>query len=145
MGIVVGGKDAWKVYKTGELVVAFHWVGSQGNDPEPTMCLYPAHPSRKAGVVMIGISSAYKYADPRSGDPTPYLVQQTIPFAEHMGMVATSGLLRKIANTVVDFMNDLVMMPPEPEELEAIRRAKEGKAGEMSIIANGQTIMTAEV
>ena len=145
MGLTVGGSDAWKVHRTGELVVAFHWVGSGGKDPEPTMCLYPAHPSRKAGVVMIGLSSAYKYADSRSGDPTPYLVQQTIPFAEHMGMVATSGLLRKIADTVADFLPDLLKMPNEPLELEAIRKAKEGKVGEMAIIANGEKVLEVEV
>ena len=145
MGIVVGGNDAWKVHKAGELVVAFHWVGSGGEDPEPTMCLYPAIPSRKAGVVMIGLSSAHRYADSKSGDPLPYLVQQTPVFANHMGMVLTSGTLRKIADAVVDFMPDLLRMPPEPPELDAIRRAKEGKAGDLSIIANGETIMEASV
>lgn len=145
MGLMVGGDDAWKVHRTGELVVAFHWVGSGGNDPEPTMCLYPAHPSRKAGVVMIGLSAAYKYVDSRSGDPTPYLVQQCVPFSEHMGMVITSGTLRKIANTVVDFIPDLLAMPNEPDELDAIRRAKEGKVGEMSIIANGEKVLEVAV
>lgn len=144
-GIIVGGPQAHKVQRHGELAVAYHWVGSGGNDPEPTMCIYPAVPSRGAGVVMIGISAAYKYADPRSGEPTDYLLHQTIPFAKHMGMVMTSSTLRKIADVIVDGLPDLIAMPPEPYDFEAERRKAEGKVGEMRVIANGEVVAEAEV
>lgn len=145
MGMVVGGDKAWKMKHHGELVVAFHWVGSQGAEQEPALCLFPRYPAPGAGVVIIGLSAAYKYADAKTGEPTEYLLHQTIPFAQHMGMILTSGLLRKIADAIVDELPELVAMPPEPTTFELERRAAEARVGEMDIKVDGELMTTVAV
>lgn len=135
MGFVVGGEDAWKVRNLGDIVVAYHWV----ND-EPAMVLYPRISNGSRASAIIGLSAAYKYADSRRGEPTAYLLERGFQITRHLGMVVTSGTVRKVVDAIVEGLPDLIAMPPEPPELELTRRLKEGRAGEVVLTADGEKI-----
>jgi hypothetical protein len=145
MGIHVGGPTAYKVKRRGELVIAFHWIGTENGDAEPAMVLFPAVPGEKSGAFILGLSSAYKYADSDTGEPTDYLLKQVIPIANVLGMFATKYLLMAIADAIVDEMPELVGMPPEPGQFELDRRKAEGRMGELTLKSGGQTIAEVQV
>jgi hypothetical protein len=129
MGVLIGGDKAWKVRRKGELVISYQWLNE-----EPTMIIFPARPSGKAGCYAIGLSAAYKYADSETGAPTEYLIRQADVAAEVMGMFATRDTLRTIATVIVDGLPDLVEMPPVPDIFNPLPK------GEMKLQLDGKTI-----
>ena len=108
MGIVVGGENAWKVRAQKDLVVAFHWVNS-----EPAMVIYPRRRRLGAAAYIIGLSAAFKYAQ-RSGYPTPYCIQQAMVAAGVMAMDQTRQTCQNITEVILDNIETLIRMPPQP-------------------------------
>jgi hypothetical protein len=139
MAVMIGGPKAWKTRQTGDIGVSYQWV----ND-EPAMILFPArHALPGHGAYVVCLSAAFKYADSKTGGPTPYLIEAAKHAADVMGMFPDQFTLRRIADVIVDGLPDLVDMPPEPVGFnEAEHRAI---AGEMTIRVDGQTIHEAEV
>jgi hypothetical protein len=121
MGILVGGEKAWKVRRHGDIVCSYQWA----ND-EPAMLLFPAMPGLGAGTYVLALSAAYKYLDSQTGGPTMYLIRQADVAAEVMGMIPTTGTLRKIADVIADGMLDLIEMPPEPDSHKDTKPQGEG-------------------
>lgn len=139
MSVLIGGDKAWKVRQHGDIGVSFQWV----ND-EPAMILFPTRRSLGgAGAYVIGLSAAFKYANSRTGAPTPYLVQQSMAAAKQLGFSATDTFAgRRIAEAIVDSLPDLIDMPPEPPGI----NAKQAEViGEMLIKVDGQTVTEREV
>jgi hypothetical protein len=116
---------------------------------EPAMVLFPAIPGSGAGAYIIALSAAWRYADSYTGQPTPYLLQQTIPIARQLGMFITADTLRRIADIIVDTLPDLIAMPPEPADIETARKADAarqcGHAGDLVVTVDGETVVEAEV
>jgi len=139
MPVQIGGAKAWKVRQHGDIAVAFQWVNE-----EPAMILFPARRSLPgAGAFVIAISAAFKYADSKTGAPTPYLVQASVQAAGQLGFSKTDTFAaRKIAEVIVDGLPDLIDMPPEPQQL---TQAQTHAIGEMVIKIDGETIHEAEV
>lgn len=139
MPVQIGGAKAWKVRQHGDIGVSFQWV----ND-EPAMILFPARRSLPgAGAYVICLSAAFKYADSKTGAPTPFLVQASVMAAKQLGFSPTDTFAaRKIAEVIVDSLPDLVDMPPEPQQF---NQAQQQAIGEMSIKLNGKTIAEREV
>lgn len=140
MGILVGGDDAWRVRRHGDLVVAYHWV----ND-EPAMVIYPAISNGSRSSAIIALSAAHKYAEPRTGEPTVHLLQQAAAITKHLGMVVTRDAVRRVADVIVEGIPDLIDMPPEPTQFAIDRHRAQGRTGEVTIKAGGETVLTAEV
>ena len=139
MPVQIGGAKAWKVRSHGDIGVAFQWVNE-----EPAMILFPARRSLPgAGAFVLDLSSAFKYANSQSGEPTLYLVKQSIAIAKHLGFGATDTYAaRKIAGVIVDSLPDLLSMPPEPQQF----TEKQTQAiGEMSLKVDGETIAEREI
>lgn len=141
MPVMVGGEKAWKVRKHGDIGVSFQWVNE-----EPAMILFPAakiNAFQNAGAYVIGLSAAYKYADSKTGGPTPYLVRQAIAAAVQLGFMATDTFaVRKIADVIVDSLPDLCEMPPEPVAM-TLKQAQE--IGEILVKVDGRTVHSAPV
>lgn len=139
MPVQIGGAKAWKVRQHGDIGVSFQWV----ND-EPAMILFPARRSLPgAGAVVICLSAAFKYADSRTGAPTPYLVNFSVQAAQQLGFTnSDTYAARKIAEVIVDSLPDLVDMPPEPQQFS---QDQAQAIGEMAIKIDGQTVHEAEV
>jgi len=139
MPVQIGGAKAWKVRQHGDIGVSFQWV----ND-EPAMILFPARRSLPgAGAYVICLSAAFRYADSKTGAPTPFLVQGSVMAAKQLGFSATDTFAaRKIAEVIVDSLPDLVDMPPEPQQF---TQEQTQAIGEMVIKLDGQTIHESEV
>lgn len=136
---MIGGPTAWKVRQHGDVAVSFQWVNE-----EPAMILFPARRSLPgAGAYVIALSAAFRYADSKTGGPTPYLVRQSITAAQQLGFSPTDTFAaRKIAEVIVDSLPDLIDMPPEPVGLNAVQQAA---IGELAIRVDGQTIAEREI
>lgn len=139
MPVQVGGAKAWKVRQHGDIGVSFQWVNE-----EPAMILFPARRSLPgAGAFVLCLSAAFRYADSVTGDPSPYLVQQSIAIARQLGFSPTDTFAcRKIAETIVDSLPDLLGMPPEPQQF---TEKQQQAIGEMLIKVDGETIAEREV
>lgn len=140
MGIHLGGKDAHKIRVIGDIVVAFHWVNG-----EPAMCLYPKIPRAlgNRGAAIICLSAIHQYVKP-NGHPIPeYLIPRALHYARVMGMDETRATVKRIADAILESVEDLVKMPPEPEHLS---KPQQGRVmGEMTLVANGKRIAEQEV
>lgn len=136
---MIGGPKAWKVRQHGDIGVSFQWVNE-----EPAMILFPALRSLPgAGAYVIALSVAHKYADSKSGEPTPYLVRQSVAAATQLGFSPTDTFAaRKLAGIIVDSLPDLIDMPPEPTGL---NEAQQRTIGELAIKVDGKTVHEAEV
>lgn len=139
MPVQIGGAKAWKVRQHGDIAVAFQWVNE-----EPAMILFPARRSLPgAGAFVIAISAAFKYADSKTGAPTPYLVRASVQAAQQLGFSPTDTFAaRRIAEVIVDSLPDLIDMPPEPQQF---TQEQAQAIGEMVIKIDGETIHEAEV
>lgn len=139
MPVQIGGPKAWKVRQHGDIGVSFQWVNE-----EPAMILFPARRSLPgSGAYVICLSAAFKYADSKTGAPTPFLVQASAMAVKQLGFMETDSFAaRKIAEVIVDSLPDLVDMPPEPQQF---NQAQQQAIGEMSIKVDGKTIAEREV
>jgi hypothetical protein len=131
MPVHIGGKDSYKQRITGDIVSSYQWVNG-----EPAMILWPKVPKLGGGAYVICLSSAFKYAD------INYLVVQAAIAAQFMGMDTSSFTTRRIADVILDGLEDLVRMPMErpgvnEQQLESI--------GEATIKVDGQVIAEREI
>lgn len=138
MGITVGGPGAWKVKRKGDIAIAFHWINR-----EPTMVLFPVRPNTLgATACCIPLESAFKYAR-SDGFPTPYCIEQAAKYALLMGMYSDRFTIHRIADAILESIEDLLDMPPEPRALQEKRRGR--VVGEMTLKSDGKTIGEKEV
>jgi hypothetical protein len=139
MPVLIGGPRAWKVRRHGDIGVSFQWVNG-----DPAMILFPANKALPgAGAYVIPIDSAHKYADSKTGAPTPWLARQCITAARQLGFMETDRFAaRRIADVIVDSLPDLIDMPPEPQSFNEQQAAA---IGEMSIKLDGKTIAERDV
>jgi hypothetical protein len=138
MGLVVGGKGAWRVKRKGDIAIAFHWVNK-----EPAMVLFPARPNTLgATACVIPLASAHAYAQP-NGYPTQYCIAQAAKYAALMGMYTDRFTIHRIADAILENIEDLLDMPPEPRQLE---RERQGRViGEVTLKSGGKQIGGGEV
>lgn len=137
--IELGGAKAWQVKVKGDVVIAYHWVNN-----EPAMCLYKkgAMMVNRPGSYVIPLESAFKYADSKTGMPTPYAVQQAAKAAEVMGFFPDRSTVTRIVDAILDGLIDLIEMPPEPAGL---NRKDTDAVGEILIKVGGKTIKEGEI
>jgi hypothetical protein len=62
---------------------------------------------------IIPLSNAWQYANSQSGEPSPYLVEQSIHIGHLLGLGNDSRTLYTIASAIVDALSDLIKMPPK--------------------------------
>lgn len=137
MAICIGGPKAWKRFSYGDIFVALHWING-----EPTLCVAPTY-RMGTGAYAIPLQCAHAYADSASGEPSPYLVGQSIVAAKQLGFSGSDTFAaKKIARAIVECLPELVEMPPEPQSFNAEQRQA---IGEMSIKVDGQTIAEKEI
>jgi hypothetical protein len=144
MGMVVGGDKAWKVMPFRDLVIAYHWI----ND-EPTMVLYPRNRVlRYSGAVPYGLPLASCHelvkADTKGvGVDTVALLTKARTAAEVMGMGGDYSAIRNVADCLLHGIDDLLRMPPTPDEVLASERP--APIGEFTFRENGEIIKQGEL
>lgn len=133
--VMLGGKNARFQRVKGDIVVSYQYV----ND-EPAMVLFPKGRSGHGiGAFIICLSAAHKYAN-NDGYPTPYLIEQAAHAAEQMGMGAHYYTIHRVADVILDGLEDLVRMKPEPDGVK-----EKPATGEIVIQQGGRTVMEGEV
>lgn len=140
MGLILGGSKAWKVRRVKEFVVAYHWIGMHG-EREPTMCIWPQRKPLGCVPFCIPLSTAYQYAN-RDGYPTPQLVEACARGLVVMGMAQTRQSVHGLADVILDGIEDLVKMPPEPP---ALAPAQGKPVGEATFYAGGSKVAEGEI
>ena len=111
--VVLGGEFARSVRRRGELVMAFQYVNT-----EPAMVIWSG--TRQTGAFAICLSVAHKYLDDYLDDN--YLVFQAMAAAQQIGYhPSDKSVVGKIADLILDGLDELVRMPPEPQAAVAQR------------------------
>lgn len=128
MPVMLGGHAARFIRRKGDICASFQYV----ND-EPAMCMFPAVKKMRAGSFIICESSAYKYTD------MDYLVQQAMIAAEVMGMDSTSFTISRICDCILLWLDDLLMMPPKPDDVVEHAANKALRDAEATISINGKS------
>lgn len=90
-------------------IISFQWVNG-----EPAMCILRQFSGVKNAFV-ICLSAAWKYTD------IAYLVSQSTQAAIHFGMAGERHAARNIADIILENLEDLVKMKPEPVAAEIER------------------------
>jgi hypothetical protein len=134
-GFVVGGDTAWKVRSKGDIGVAFHWVNQ-----EPSVVIYPLNRGlRLAGAVpyVMPLSAAHELvAEGGEEVNAQALIEKAAKAAELLGAPGDRFITHRIADALLEALDDLCDMPPEPP-------AGQGRPkGQDSLIlkADGQTV-----
>ena len=134
----------WKVAEKGDIKIYFRWDAD--NENEPCMTLYPkfAGLAMRPSGVDITLEDAWKFADSYSGQPSRYLISILVSIAQRMGMHPDRSLLHRIADAIVEYIPDLIAMPPKLQTHTDERKLQES-IGEATIKIDGQTIFNQEV
>lgn len=138
MSVMLGGAKAWKQNVNGDVVASFQWINK-----EPAMCLYPLHPrSLNPGAYVLPLESAFKYADSKTGGPTPYCIKQAAIAAEVMGFFPDKFIITRIVDTIMGGLLDLIDMPPEPT---GMTKAQTEAVGELLVKIDGKVRLEGEI
>lgn len=143
MGLVVGGPTAWKVYSRGPIALAFHWVNG-----EPSMVLFPT-----AGRFMLRNCVPYVLPLERAHqlvkDGTDgFVVDSDVLWemakraTEVMGFGSDVQVAMKVADVILNGLDDLCDMPPEPASL--AKAAQPAPTGTMAVKVAGETVYETE-
>ena len=107
--LMLGGENAWKKYVKGDIVVTFQWVNG-----EPAMILFPkVKRTLHSGAFALCMSAAHLYVNSDGYPIVSYLAPKSIEIAKALGMDADRSTCHRIADVILDGMEDLLMMPPE--------------------------------
>lgn len=132
--MVMLGGNCHRKFMKGDLIVELKWV-----DGEPVMILYKEVLGANSPAFMIEMADAYKFAQ-SNGNATKHLVcELSAQAAKAIGSDNDKATAFRIIDAILNFMPELLMMPPEPKELEVANRPSSGE-DELSIKINGQTV-----
>lgn len=143
-GILLGGPKAWKVRAVGDLVLAYHWV----ND-EPTMFIYPRYRRMMLTMVVpwgLPLQGAHElvHTDTKgTGVNTEELLAKATRCASLIGFGSDARAVMKIADLILSGLDDLIRMPPTPDEL--LKPDIKPADGTMKVVENGKVIIEREV
>lgn len=143
MGLVLGGSKAWRVFSRGEVAVAFHWVNG-----EPAMCFFPTNKHMKLiGAVPWVLPLARAHDLVKDGTDgvvvdSEALWQKARTATMVMGFGEDFQIARKVADLILNHLDDLCDMPPEPSIFEAERRP--APTGEVALMVDGTEVFRGE-
>jgi len=125
-GFSVGGQSAWRIRSKGDVFAALHWV--QG---EPSIVIAP----KRGGMRLVGavpyvlpLSAAHELVREGSNGAevdVVVLVEKAATAAEVIGYKGDRYVAHTIADLLVECLDDLCDMPPEPEKGQ-VRPREEG-------------------
>ena len=142
-GMNWGGVTAWRVFTKGDLVLAFHWVNG-----EPSMVLFPAKGRmmlRNCVPYCLPLSSAHELVKDGTGG---FVVDADILWvkasraAQVMGFEGDFQIVRQVADLILNHLDDLCDMPPEPVVLAGTTGP--APTGEIAVSVGGETVFEGE-
>lgn len=119
------------IHAEGKLKRAFIYtdVDNEAKREEPAMVLY--RPSVRGKCAIIPLSSAYKYAEPKSRQELSDVFAAVRNIAEALDYPLNSQSFGRIANTIQDGLDELIKMPPKPQ-------GKKQHVGDATLTAGGE-------
>lgn len=135
--ITIGGPSAWKAYSRGDIGVAFHWLNG-----EPALVIYALHRGmRLSGSVpyALPLSSAHELVKDGTGGSVvngEVLVMKATKAAEVIGAAGDQFIIRRIADAMLEGLDELCDMPPEP----AKGQAPAAEQGTVQFRADGKVL-----
>lgn len=143
MGIMLGGDACWKKrVVSGGLAVFYEWFEGEG-----TMFITRATQSALSGnkgSAAIAQEQAYLYADSKTGAPTMRLLQFAGKACIEIGLEPSRMNIKRIADAIVDGLEDLVRMPPEPTHKQLTGKNPRPVA-ELEVMQGNTTIISTEI
>lgn len=137
--MVMLGGDVYEQHKVGDLIVELKWV-----EGEPVMLLYKNVLGQTGKAFMIEFKDAYRFAR-SDGYASKELVQKlSHDAARALNSEHDKATCYRIITAIMDFMPDLLLMPPEPTEQEKANRPVTGD-GELTIKIDGKVILETEL
>lgn len=136
MGIVIGGDSAWKVRRKGDVCIAYHWIAGE---PAIVLYLYPrfaALSTAKTVPYVLPLASAHELVSERDNVNSRALLAKCSKAAELMGRAGDFATIKQLADILLDGLDDLIRMPPEPAHLEC----KQTPVGEAKLMVDGKTV-----
>ena len=96
----------------GDISVWGTWIGESHDDREPCLVLTARYRTGlgKSVPCCVALSSAYKYDNPR------YLLQRAMQFTKALGMTDDMTNVHKVADAIINHLDDLVQMPNRPTD-----------------------------
>lgn len=143
MGITVGGTTAWKVVSRGPIALAFHWING-----EPAMVLFPTRGRAMMNGCMpyaLPLSRAHELVkDGTDGSvvDSAVLWDRATTATRVMGFGNDAQVAMKVADVILNGLDDLCDMPPEPTVLEAKRTP--APTGGLEVRVAGETVFQGE-
>lgn len=143
MGLMLGGDRCWmKRRASGGLFLFYEWFEGEAT-------LFITRDQRFAlsgnrGSAAIAQPQAYLYADSKTGAPTMRLLKFAMDACRELNLEPSRLNVKVIADAVVDGLEDLVRMPPEPTH-KAVHGKNEAPVGEIALIHGGKTIAESEI
>ncbi|WP_312530473.1 hypothetical protein [Comamonas sp.] len=143
--VELGGERCWRQRTIRDVVCSYQWVElyklgdeSAPREPEPCMCLFPAHRRMDTGAYCIPQRLAYLYVT-SEGKPTEHLLRKAFEAAEAMGYTAHDrSTIHRIIDIIEEGLPDLIMMPTDQPAALATKRRLIGV--ELAVKAHGQEL-----
>lgn len=108
----------------GDLSIYGSWVfNDDQEDTEPCLVIIPRYRREGFKPIVVALSAAFRYNDPR------YLAQVAGLFAQQLGFVEDMTNARKIATMIHDHLLDLLNMPLDPSVAEVVGEASVDMGG----------------
>ncbi len=143
MGFNVGGPTAWKVHSRGPIAAAYHWIKG-----EPAMVLFPTRGRmvlRNCVPYALPLARAHELVkDGTEGSvvDSAVLWGMAVTATDVMGFGDDKQVAMLVADVILNGLDDLCDMPPEPKLLEAQRAP--APTGEIAIKVDGDTVFRGE-
>lgn len=133
--VMLGGEYTALRHVSKGIVTEYTWRGG-----EPVMILFKESVATKQGAFLIELKDAFNYAN-SNGHMSTDLIKHAIQAAAALGYDPNDKFaVRKIMDTILDGLPDLVAMPPCPEELAKREQVGQGR-NEMTLKLDGKTIL----
>jgi hypothetical protein len=143
MGLMLGGERCWKKRRAkGGLAIFYEWF-----EGKATLFITREHQSALSGnkgSCAIAQDCAWMYADSKTGAPTQRLIAFAMQACVELGLEPSRMNVKAIADAVVDGLEDLLRMPPEPTHKQFTGKM-ERPLGEIDLKVDGQTVVSTEI
>jgi len=132
MSVCIDTRKAHLVRKHGDIIAIYTWVNG-----ERAMVLVPAFRKDGTGWYVIPDSAAFQY------DDDDYLLKAAARACDVMGFGLSAPTAFRIANIIIEGLEDLIRMPAEQPDM--VEEAAKKCIGEMHLRADGEVVGSEEV
>jgi hypothetical protein len=132
--MVMLGGDVYEQLTKGDITHEYKW-----RNGEPIMLIYKRVLGRNTPAYMIEMKDAHQYAMSNGGPTKALLSKLCMEAAQAIGVEHDKASIYRIIDVIVEGMDILLKMPPEPKAIEVANRPSTGN-DELCIKIDGKVI-----